>query len=174
MVFKLYEFIYSRSQGFLVAQNINVIKDPYQCIKRKKKMTCKSGTLGGKAEYTCVILQIKHEFEQLTAAAPAPPFHFLTLNSPLWVNTTWGDGLVKMEECNLLPKPGPPLELWICISSSTVSSSLQLLIVAALHHRLATVQKHCFSRWFRWCLEKKGVVYPVSTTISQILIICQS
>lgn len=121
-------------------------------------MTCKSGTLDGKAEYTCVILQIKHEFEQLTAATSAPPFHFLTLNSPLWVNTSWGDGLVKMEECNLLPKPGPPLELWIYISSSTVSSSLQLLMVAALHHRLSTVQMHCLSRWFRWRLEKKDRV----------------
>ncbi len=72
-----------------------------------------------------------------------------SLSTPRGGSISWElkpGGGTEMEECNLLAKPGPPPELWT-LSSSTVSSCLQLLITTALHHCLSTVQ---MQRLFRW------------------------
>lgn len=72
-----------------------------------------------------------------------------------------------MEECNLFAKPGLPLEIWIYISSSTVSSRLQRLITTTLHHWLATVQLQRLFRWLALKMGGGGGLTQVTQPISQ-------
>lgn len=142
-------------------ETINIIIDQYQRKNRKDTKRCKKRTLERTAfeelkqtdVQSCVLNLCLNTIQQLL-------LHFFFILS-LWtpcggsIRPGGGRGVMKMEECNLLTEPGPPPEFWIYISSSTVSSRLQLLITTTLHHRLSTVPTQHLFRWT--CLKIESI-----------------